>query len=92
MAPRTPKLEPRARAPSPPGLPPLVSGARRIPPIEQHSGDHGIQTAARDGHDVFGVRYPRMQMLTVPEILAEDRFTTPSVAARSVVAPRLPGT
>ena len=33
-----------------------------------------------------------MQMLTVPEILAEDRFTTPSVAARSVVAPRLPGT
>ena len=42
--------------------------------------------------DVLGVRYPRMQMLTVPEILAEDRFTTPSVAARSVVVPRLPET
>ena len=42
--------------------------------------------------DVLGVKYSRMQMLTVPQILAGERFATPSVAARSVVAPRLPGT
>lgn len=42
--------------------------------------------------DVLGVKYPRMQMLTVPQILAGERFNTPSVAARSVVDPRLPGT
>ena len=42
--------------------------------------------------DVLGVQYPRMQMLTVPQIVAGGRFHTPSVAARHVVAPRLPGT
>ena len=42
--------------------------------------------------DVLGVKYPRMQMLTVAQIVAGERFNTPSVAARSVVAPRLPGT
>ena len=42
--------------------------------------------------DVLGVKYPRMQMLTIPQILAGERFITPSVAARSVVDPRLPGT
>ena len=42
--------------------------------------------------DVLGVKYPRMQMLTVAQIVAGERFQTPSVAARSVVAPRLPGT
>ena len=42
--------------------------------------------------DVLGVKYPRMQMLTVPQILAGERFQTPSVAARHIVSPRLPGT
>lgn len=42
--------------------------------------------------DVLGVKYPRMQMLTVAQIVAGERFNTPSVAARHVVAPRLPGT
>ena len=42
--------------------------------------------------DVLGVKYPRMQMLTVSQIVAGERFNTPSVAARSVVNPRLPGT
>lgn len=41
--------------------------------------------------DVNGVLYSRMQMLTVPEILAGKRFLTPSVArGRSVSQPRLP--
>lgn len=41
--------------------------------------------------DVGGVKYARMQMLTVPEILAGKRFLTPSVAkARMVAQPSLP--
>lgn len=41
--------------------------------------------------DVSGVRYPKMQILTVPEILEGKRFITPSVAkARTVVQPSLP--
>ena len=42
--------------------------------------------------DVPGVKYPRMQMLTVPEILDGKRFSTANVAAHRLVAPRLPGT
>ena len=41
--------------------------------------------------DVLGVKYPRMQMLTVAQIVAGERFQTPSVAARSVVAPAAAG-
>lgn len=41
--------------------------------------------------DVNGVLYPRMQMLTVPEILAGKRFLTPTVArGRGLAQPRLP--
>ena len=41
--------------------------------------------------DVNGVLYPRMQMLTVPEILNGKRFHTPSVARGKVMAqPALP--
>ena len=40
--------------------------------------------------DVLGVKYPRMQMLAVPAIIAGERFNTPSVAARHSVAPKLP--
>ena len=41
---------------------------------------------------MLGVKYPRTQMLTIPRILAGERFQTPTVAARRVVAPHLPGT
>lgn len=41
--------------------------------------------------DVLGVRYPRMQLLTVEEILNGKRFLTPSVArGRGQAQPRLP--
>ncbi len=41
--------------------------------------------------NVQGVLYPRMQMLTVPQILAGKRFLTPSVAkGRGVAQPALP--
>ena len=43
--------------------------------------------------EALGVRYPRMQMLTVAEILDGRRFATPSVAraARGAAEPNLPG-
>ena len=40
--------------------------------------------------DVLGVKYPRMQMLTVEQILDGERFITPSVAARHAMRPKLP--
>lgn len=47
---------------------------------------------AQAGHlEVSGVEYPRMQMLTVSEILDGKRFLTPSVAkGRTVAQPSLP--
>ena len=40
--------------------------------------------------DVLGIKYPRMQLLTVAEILEGKRFLTPSVAGKGVAAPTLP--
>ena len=41
--------------------------------------------------DVNGVLYPRMQMLTVPEIIGGKRFHTPSIArGRGQAQPVLP--
>ena len=39
--------------------------------------------------DVMGIKYPRMQMLTVAEILDDKRFHTPSVAGRGLAQPAL---
>ena len=41
--------------------------------------------------NILGTEYPRMQLLTVEEILAGKRFDTPSVAGRHIAEPRLPG-
>ncbi len=40
--------------------------------------------------DVLGVHYPKMQILTVAEILEGKRFMTPSVAGKGVAEPNLP--
>ncbi len=40
--------------------------------------------------EIMGVAYPRMQMLTVAEILEGQRFHTPGVAGRGVAQPTLP--
>ena len=53
------------------------------------------QFAASAGQlDVLGVSYPRLQILTVPEIIEGKRFHTPTVAGRGqeTVQPVLPGT
>ena len=53
------------------------------------------QFAASAGQlDVLGVSYPRLQILTVPEIIEGQRFHSPTVAGRGrgMVQPVLPGT
>ena len=41
--------------------------------------------------DLGGNPYPKMQMLTVEELLAGKRFATPTVAGRHEAQPRIPG-
>ncbi len=52
---------------------------------------HSFMAEAGD-LDVEGIKYARMQMLTVEEILEGKRFHTPSVSGRGLAQPRLPGT
>ena len=40
--------------------------------------------------DALGAQYPKIQILTVAEILDRKRFLTPSVAGRGVTEPALP--
>ena len=41
--------------------------------------------------NILGIDYPRMQILTVAEILEGKRFQTPTVAGRHTLEPRMPG-
>ena len=41
--------------------------------------------------ELWGNEYPRMQMLTIAEILEEKRFATPTVVGRHTQSPRMPG-
>ena len=41
--------------------------------------------------EILGIEYPRMQMLSVGEILAGARFKTPTVQGRHELEPRMPG-
>ena len=41
--------------------------------------------------DILGIGYPRMQILTVGEILEGKRFQTPTVSGRHELEPRMPG-
>ena len=49
------------------------------------------EMAAAGDLDVRGVPYPRMQLLTVTDILEGARFHTPGVFGRHTLEPRLPG-
>ena len=41
--------------------------------------------------NILGIDYPRMQILTVAEILDGKRFQTPTVSGRHMLEPRMPG-
>ena len=41
--------------------------------------------------EILGIEYPKMQLLTVAEILDGKRFKTPTVQGRHELEPRMPG-
>ena len=45
----------------------------------------------QDPLTIMGKEYPRMQILSVEEILNGKRFETPTVAAQHIAQPRMPG-
>ena len=49
------------------------------------------ETAKLEPLEILGTEYPRMQILTVEEILDGRRFQTPTAAGRNVAQPRIPG-
>ncbi len=59
-----------------------VTKAKNFKQFMAKAGDFGVK----------GVPYPRMQMLSVPEILDDRRFYTPGVVGREEYSPMLPGT
>ena len=69
----------------------LLAGLIVMAPLTGTKERNFLRLMAEAGDlDVLGVKYPRMQMLSVPQILDGERFKTPSVAARHSVAPKLP--
>ena len=52
-------------------------------PGPRKRANFGREMAASGDLDVFGTLYPRMQMLTVAEILEGKRFLTPGVVGQS---------
>ena len=41
--------------------------------------------------EMLGIEYPRMQLLSVGELLEGKRFRTPTVAGYHILEPRFPG-
>ena len=70
----------------------LLAGLIVLEPL----GEARIRNFSREAMDleplsVLGIDYPRMQILTVEEILDGKRFNTPTVAGRHELQPRMPG-
>ena len=59
-------------------------------PSPRKRANFAREMASAGDMDMFGVKYARMQMLTVPEILDGERFKTPGVVGRGVSEPVLP--
>ena len=69
----------------------LMAGLIVLEPLGDRRQDNFRSFMVRVGDlDVRGVKYARMQILTVDEILAGKRFLTPGPVGRSLVAPSLP--
>ncbi len=67
--------------------------AKQLPDVYQFETVPGpLRPTSAGDLNVLGVTYPRMQMLTVPQVLAGERFATPTAAAGHVPGARLPGT
>ena len=60
------------------------------PPGARQRANFEREMAQAGDLDIAGARYPRMQLLTVSEILDGRRFHTPGVAGRGLAQPVLP--
>ena len=70
----------------------LMAGLIIMEPLSQQKQRNFDREMAQAGDiDVRGVPYPRMQLLTVQDILGGTRFKTPGVFGRHTLEPRLPG-
>ena len=70
----------------------LMAGLIIMEPLGTVKARNFAQFMAEAGtFEVLGIEYPRMQLLTVEEILDGKRFATPTVAGRHETTPRLPG-
>ncbi len=70
----------------------LMAGLIIMEPRSPHQTRNFERYMAQAGVlEVLGREYPRMQMLTVPEILEGKRFDTPTVAGVHIPQPVLPG-
>ena len=62
------------------------------PPGDRQRANFLREMAQAGDLEVHGIPYPRLQLLTVPELLAGQRFQTPTVAAgRHELQPTIPG-
>ncbi len=70
----------------------LMAGLIVLHPPEQRQARNFAQFTADAGTlEILGIEYPRLQVLTVEEILNGKRFNTPTVAGRHIQQPRFPG-
>ena len=70
----------------------LMAGLIIMEPLsQQKQRNFEREMAQASDLEVRGVPYQCMQLLTMPDILAERRFKTPGVFGRHTLEPRLPG-
>ena len=70
----------------------LLAGLIVQHPLGQRQRSNFAREMGKAGAvELDGVSYPRMQMLTVPELLAGDQFRTPLAVGRHEPQPALPG-
>ena len=69
----------------------LMAGLITMNPIKDTQARNFAKFMADAGTlDILGIEYPRMQILSVREILEGKRFQTPTIAGRHILSPRMP--
>ena len=70
----------------------LMAGLITMNPIKETQARNFNRFMAEAGSlEILGIEYPRMQILSVGDILEGKRFKTPTIAGRHTLEPRLPG-
>ena len=70
----------------------LMAGLITMHPIKDTQARNFARFMAAAGTlEILGIEYPRMQILSVGEMLEGKRFQTPTVSGRHMLEPRMPG-